>query len=166
MSSESPRPEGFEWGVRAFTAAAGIVYVCLGLLLTGMAFTLLVTGFVSFGRIVVSGPEKVDFVELLDQILLILLIVGLLYTVKVSLRAHALAPEPFLVVGLISVIRRVLILTAKFGHSHAKTASESQHLVIELAVSTVLILILAVSLMLLQKANAPAVAKRAPASLE
>lgn len=160
MSSASPRPEARDWGVRAFSAAAGIVYIGLGVLLTGMAFTLLVTGFISFAQIVVSGPEKFNFVELLDQILLILLLVGLLYTVKVSLRAHALAPEPFLVVGLISVIRRVLILTAKFGDWHAKTASESQHLVIELAVCTVLILILAVSLMLLQKANAFAAANR------
>ena len=82
------------------------------MLLTGIAFTLLVTGFISFGRIVLSEPAKFDFVELLDQILLILLIVGLLYTVQVSLRGQALAPEPFLLGGLISVIRRVLILFA------------------------------------------------------
>lgn len=165
-SSGSPRPEARDWCVRAFAAAAGIIYVGLGLLLTGMACALLVTGFISFAHIVIPGPEKFNFVELLDQILLILLLVGLLYTVKVSLRDHALAPEPFLIVGIISVIRRVLILTAKFGDWHAKMASESQHLVIELAVCTVLILILAVSLMLLQKANAPAVAKRAPARLD
>jgi uncharacterized membrane protein (DUF373 family) len=159
-SSDSPRPDVREWCVRAFAAAAGIVYVGLGLLLTGIALTLLVTGFISFGRIVMASPDKGDFVELLDLILLILLNVGLLYTVKVSLRAQSLAPEPFLIVGIISVIRRVLILTAKFGNLHVKTASESQHLVIELAVSTVLILILAVSLVLLRRADATAVAKR------
>jgi len=130
------------------------------LLLTGIAFTLLVTSFISFGRIVVSGPVKFSFVELLDQILLILLVVGLLYTVQVSLRGQALAPEPFLLGGLISVIRRVLILSAKFGNWHEKTASESQHIMIELAVSTVLLLIRSVSLMLLRKASAPAVANR------
>jgi hypothetical protein len=43
---------------------------------------------------------------------IILLIVGLLYTVQVSLLGQALAPEPFLLGGLISVIRRVLILFA------------------------------------------------------
>jgi uncharacterized membrane protein (DUF373 family) len=154
-SSESPRPEARGWVVRAFTAVEGIVYIGLGLLLTGIAFTLLVTGFISFGRIVLSEPAKFDFVELLDQILLILLIVGLLYTVQVSLRGHALAPEPFLLVGLISVIRRVLILSAKFGNWHERTASESQQITIELAVNTVLILILAVSLMLLRKGGKP-----------
>lgn len=158
-SSGPPRVDAEELSVRAFTAAASIIYVGLGVLLTGIALTLLVTGFISFGRIVLSGPEKPGFVELLDQVLLILLNVGLLYTVKVSLRAHALAPEPFLIVGLISVIRRVLVLTAKFGNWHERAGSESQHIIIELSVSTLLILILAVSLVLLRKADTPADAK-------
>ena len=158
-SSESPRPEPRERIASAFTVVESIVYISLGLLLTGIAFTLLVTSFISFGRIVVSGPVKFSFVELLDQILLILLIVGLLYTVQVSLRTRALGPEPFLIVGLISAIRRVLVLTAKFG-DWEKTANESQPIIIELAVLTVLVLILAVSLMLLRKAGAPAVDKR------
>ena len=157
---QSPRSEAHGWVARAFTAVEDVVYVGLGLLLTGIAFTLLVTGFISFGRIVLSEPAKFDFVELLDQILLILLIVGLLYTVQVSLRGHALAPEPFLLVGLISVIRRVLILSAKFGNWHEKSASESQHIMIELAVNTVLLLILSVSLMLLRKSGTPSVANR------
>jgi hypothetical protein len=146
--------------IRAFMAVESAIYVGLGLLLTGIAFTLLVTGFIGFARTVLSEPAKFDFVDLLDQILLILLIVGLLYTVQVSLRGHALAPEPFLLVGLISVIRRVLILSAKFGTWHERTVSESQHLVTELAVNTVLLLILAVSLMLLRKSGPPALANR------
>ena len=35
---------------------------------------------------------------------------------QVSFRLHAVTPEPFLLVGLIAAIRRVLILTAEFGH--------------------------------------------------
>jgi hypothetical protein len=83
----------------------------------------------------------------------------LLYTVQVSLRGRAFAAEPFLLVGLISAIRRVLVLTAKFG-DWERTASESQHIIIELAVLTVLILILTVSLMLLRKVAAHADAKQ------
>jgi hypothetical protein len=63
---------------------------------------------ISFGQIVAYGPAHFGFVELHDQVLLILLIVGLLYIVQVSLRGRALAAEPFLMVGLISAIRRVL----------------------------------------------------------
>jgi uncharacterized membrane protein (DUF373 family) len=51
-------------------------------------------------------------VDLLDRMLLILMIVELLYTVQVSFREHTLVPEPFLIVGLIAVTRRILVVTA------------------------------------------------------
>ena len=50
---------------------------------------------------------------LLDQILLILLVIELLHTVQVSFRERGLIAEPFHVVTLIAVIRRVLVLTAE-----------------------------------------------------
>jgi phosphate-starvation-inducible protein E len=52
-------------------------------------------------------------VALLDRILLILMIVEILYTVQVSVREHSLVPEPFLLVGLIATVRRLLVLTAE-----------------------------------------------------
>jgi hypothetical protein len=52
-------------------------------------------------------------VNLLDQILIILLVIELLYTVQVSFRERGLIAEPFLVMALIAVIRRVLVLTAQ-----------------------------------------------------
>jgi hypothetical protein len=54
----------------------------------------------------------------------------------------------------------VLVLTAEFDQLHEKTASISQHFAIELAVLTVLILALAISLVLLRKSSAPVVAER------
>ena len=36
-------------------------------------------------------------IDLLDRLLLILMIVEVMYTVQVSFREHALAPEPFLI---------------------------------------------------------------------
>ena len=94
-----------------------------------------------------------------DRILLILLIVELLYTVQVSFREHALVPEPFLLVGLISAIRRVLVLTAEFGEF--RTEIGAQQFVIELAVLTVLIVALVASLILLRKSGASIAAHRA-----
>jgi hypothetical protein len=41
-SSDSPRPEVPEGKIiRVFTAVESVVYVCLGLLLAGLAFTLI-----------------------------------------------------------------------------------------------------------------------------
>src|SRR5260370_4804548 len=111
--TESARPPARVWVARAFTGVEDVVYISLGLLLTASALTLLVTGVIDFGQNDAAG--KPHIIELLDRILLILLVVELLYTVQVSFREHALVPEPFLLVVLISAIRRVLVLTAAFG---------------------------------------------------
>lgn len=148
----SRRPERLEWIARAFTATEDFVYIGLGCLLATSAVTLLAKSVIAFWQGVVDG--KISTIELLDRILLILLIVELLYTVQVSLREHTLVPEPFLLVGLISAIRRVLVLTAEFDGMHEKVALTPQQFAVELAVLTVLILALAVALILLRRRTA------------
>ena len=154
---ESPQSQPNVWIIRAFTAVEDVVYVGLGLLLAGSAIVLLVIGLVEFGQSVLAGNAR--SIQLLERILLILLVVELLYTVQVSFRKHALVPEPFLLIGLISAIRRVLVLTAEYGELREKADREAQYFFIELAVLTVLILALAVSLALLRKGGASHVAQ-------
>jgi uncharacterized membrane protein (DUF373 family) len=157
---ESPRLQARNWIARAFTLVEDAVYIGLGLLLAGILVTLLIKSFARFSQSLVEGDLPKNIIGLLDHILLILLIVELLYTVQVSFREHALVPEPFLLVGLISAIRRVLVLTAEFGlRGETQSVAQdgqakgltAQDLVIELAVLTVLILILAISFVLLRK---------------
>jgi hypothetical protein len=64
-------------------------------------------------------------------------------------------------VGLIAGIRRVLVLTAEFAQIKEQTAAVFQQLIIELAVLTVLIIALVVSLVLLRKRGVTTVAERA-----
>ena len=52
--------------------------------------------------LLVAGELPARVIVLLDRILLILMITEFLYTVQVSFREHTLAPEPFLIVGLIA----------------------------------------------------------------
>jgi uncharacterized membrane protein (DUF373 family) len=153
-----PQPEARNWIARAFTVVEDVVYISLGLLLAGSALALLVTSFISFVQDAIAGSLVTNIPSLLDQLLLILLIVELLYTVQVSFREHALVPEPFLLVGLISAIRRVLVVTAAFGELRGKSESTFQQFVIELGILTVLIVALAISLMLLRKQGAPPMA--------
>jgi hypothetical protein len=156
--AESPQPQPRGWVIRGFTAVEDVVYIGLGLLLAGSAISLLVIGLIDFGQSVMGG--KACSIQLLDRIMLILLVVELLYTVQVSFRRHALVPEPFLLVGLISAIRRVLVLTAEFGELREQAGGDAQHFLIELAVLTVLILALAISFALLRKGRASDVAQQ------
>lgn len=134
---------------RAFGAVEDLVYIGLGLLLAGSAVALLVATGIHFGRSVLSGDLSAQIIPLLDRILLILLVVELLYTVQVSFRQHAVTPEPFLLVGLIAAIRRVLILTAEFGQATGQAAPTQ--LVPELAVLSALLVAIALSLFVLRR---------------
>src|SRR5712692_9691888 len=146
-----------KWIARAFSIVEDVVYVALGLMLTSCAITLLVDGLFTFIHLVGKSTPFASTLGLLDRILLILLVVELLYTVQVSFREHAVMPEPFLLVGLIAAIRRVLLLTAEFSQVRPLSESAFQHFVIELAVLTALIVSLAFSLLLLRKRGVPAV---------
>jgi hypothetical protein len=149
------------WVARAFTAVEDVVYVGLGLLLAGCSLALLVSGLINFGQNLMAGSLTTNVVALLDRVLLILLVVELLYTVQVSFREHALMPEPFLLVGLIAGIRRVLLLTAELAHVQEKSEAVFQHFIVELLVLTVLIVALVISLVLLRKRSGMAPAEHA-----
>jgi len=148
----SRRPEHVTWIARAFTATEDFVYIGLGCLLAASAVTLLAKSVIAFWQGLVGG--RISTIELLDRILLILLIVELLYTVQVSLREHTLVPEPFLLVGLISVIRRVLVLTAILGEKHEKNELPVQPMLLELAVLAGMIVALTAALVLLKRRDA------------
>jgi hypothetical protein len=80
-----------------------------------------------------------------------LLVVELLYTVQVSFREHGLVAEPFLVVALIAVIRRVLVLTAEVPKLPEAGEYVFRHAMLELALLSVMIVVLVGSLIFLQK---------------
>jgi uncharacterized membrane protein (DUF373 family) len=149
------------WVARVITGVEDIVYLGLGLLLAGSSLALLVSGIINFVQGLMARTLTGNIVPLLDRILLILLVVELLYTVQVSFREHGLIPEPFLLVGLIAAIRRVLVLTAEFAQVHDEPETVFKHFVVELIVLTFLIVALVVSLVLLRKRGVAAVAERA-----
>ena len=161
MTAPVSEPRARAWIARSFSGVEDLVYIGLGLLLAASAIVLLASAFTSFGESLMSGQFTSNIIRLLDRILLILLVVELLYTVQVSFREHAVMPEPFLLVGLIAAIRRVLILTAEFGQPGAKTDSVVQHFLMELGVLTFLIVALAVSLFGLRRRDTVSVAPRA-----
>lgn len=136
---------------RAFSRFEDGVYVGLGVLLAYSAAALLVTGARALWLNVLAGAPVEAIIELLDRSLLILMIVELLYTVQVSFRAHALVPEPFLVVGLIAATRRILVVTAQFSRL-IEQGNEGQFrgAMIEMGLLTAMVLSLVISLRLLR----------------
>jgi len=137
--------------VQGLSFVEDVVYIGLGVLLTIASVTLLWVAAKTFVIAIVTRQLQGQVVGLLDQILLILLIVELLYTVQVSFRAHGLLAEPFLVVALIAVIRRILVLTAEVPKLPEAGDVVFRHTLLELSLLTVMVLVLVGSLILLQK---------------
>ena len=73
---------------------------------------------------------------------------------QVSFREHGLVAEPFLVVGLIAAVRRILVLTAQVPKLPEASEPVFRHALIELGLLTVMVLVLVASLTLLQKRKA------------
>jgi len=155
------KPVSRAWVARAFTLVEDVVYLGLALLLSVAAIALLLRVAYVLAFNVATDTFTFKVIGLLDQMLLILLIVELLYTVQVSFREHTIAPEPFLLVGVIAAVRRVLVLTAEFSHLPQQSDALFRQFLAELAVLTVLILVLVICLLLLRKRGGGAVAERA-----
>ena len=96
-----------------------------------------------------------------DQVLLVFMIVEILYTVQISFREHALIPEPFLIVGLIAGIRRVLVLTAEFGDLMTRGDGAFRNAMLELGLLTVMVLALVWALVLVRRRAPGAAAEKA-----
>lgn len=102
------------WCERAIFFIIGLMLFVAALALLGHAAIML---FAMFGS---SRSPETFGAEFLDVILLVLMIVELAYTVMLSLRGAVLLAEPFLIVGLIGVIRRMLVVTV--GDASGKTS--------------------------------------------
>ena len=87
------------------------LYIIVGALLSALA----VGGVIQAVAVLwqsALGKAATDYnLRVLDQLLLILMLVELLHTVRISVRSQTLMTEPFLIVGLIASIRRVLVIT-------------------------------------------------------
>jgi uncharacterized membrane protein (DUF373 family) len=99
---------------RGLTTSELVLYFSVGLLL-GAAGILVLAGTASgLVRELHHGAGAVDVAVLvLDRVLLALIVAELLYTLRFVVRTHEIAVEPFLYIGLIAVVRRILIVTAQ-----------------------------------------------------
>jgi uncharacterized membrane protein (DUF373 family) len=100
----------------------------------------------------VQGPYQEETVVLsaLNGSLLLFIVAELLHTVRLTIRNRTLDAEPFLVVGLIASIRRVLIVTAEAEKSFRWNVEG-----IELLILAGLILVMATAVYVWRRSTRP-----------
>ena len=135
-----------------------VIYSILAVLLAVTAVVTIATS----GRILWMGLSHwtvaAQTLGVLNELLIVLMLVEILHTVRISVRSHVLVTEPFLVVGLIASIRRILVITleaatlTKEGAWTTEGASGIFHSsMIELGLLGLLVLVLVVSITLLRR---------------
>jgi uncharacterized membrane protein (DUF373 family) len=118
------------WGVTrsilVLEHAQDVITIAVGVLLILVSAALLISGVADFvhalaeARIWTAESILNATTSFLDEILLVLILVEIVHTVVLSLHSHRLVAQPFIVVGLIAVIRKIL-----FVLSGQKTVSTS-----------------------------------------
>jgi uncharacterized membrane protein (DUF373 family) len=98
---------------------------------------------------VLHWPQMRSLFAIVDQLLFVLMVIELLHTVRTSIQTHQLRSEPFLIVGMIATIRRILVVTLETSdQTSAGGAAAFDRAMLELAVLAVLTLVIAVALYL------------------
>jgi uncharacterized membrane protein (DUF373 family) len=144
---------------RSFHQAEIVAYILLGLLLAVAAVIGMSGTAVMLVHSLQSGADTDSLVVAIDRLLFVLMVIEILHTVRVSFRSGTLVAEPFLVVGLIASIRRVLIITLESSQAnqYGKWTSEAQALLrstmLELVVLGGLILVMVISIYLLRRSK-------------
>jgi uncharacterized membrane protein (DUF373 family) len=137
-----------------------LAYIVLGLLLVVAAVMGIGSAAMSMWAVWRNGVDGPSLVLAIDRLLFVLMIVEVLNTVRVSFRAGKLAAEPFLIVGLIASIRRVLVITLESSQVAAKPGEWTPHIeaqlfshLQELVVLGGLILVMVVSIWLIRQSE-------------
>jgi uncharacterized membrane protein (DUF373 family) len=110
-AEKKEHPRGVAGTIWLLERTQDLVSVIVGVVLAVLAAVVLVLGVVDFFHDVVTGsPWETAVVNLLNRILLVLILVEIMHTVVLSLRAHHLVTQPLLAVGLVAVIRKILFV--------------------------------------------------------
>jgi uncharacterized membrane protein (DUF373 family) len=144
-------------------AAAGFLlvehtaYVALGVLIALAALLALGASAMALWEAVANWTAEHGILRIIDRLLFALMLVEILHTVRASMRTGGLTCEPFLVVGLIASIRRVLVITLQSSETAngggMTDAGEKlfRASMLELAVLALLIMVMVVAIYILHR---------------
>ncbi len=140
-----------------FHRAEQVAYVMVGGLLAIAAVIALAGAIALLWRGAFDWSGTGEVFETVDRLLFVLMLIEIMHTVSASVRTGGLTVQPFLVVGLIASIRRVLVITletseAMRGHDWTESVERQfRASMLELGVLGGLILVMVVSIYLMHR---------------
>src|SRR5258708_31474652 len=168
MTTDSPSPNTRPTASRlqlfsseSLSMVEMVLYAALGLILSVAALFALFTACQALWQGFGAEASAKTVVEVIDQLLVVFMLVEILHTVRISIRSHTLVTEPFLVVGLIATIRRILVITldaanlTKAANWANDGAAKLRASMIELALLGGTAIVLVVSIHILRQSKSP-----------
>ena len=109
-----------------------VFYISVGFLLSAAAVLAVMDAATMLWRGISTGTLGSYGLLMLDRVLLVLMLVEVLHTVRISIGSKEfISVQPFLMVGLIATIRRVLVITMQAAHVTEGSHAQHVHQVIE-----------------------------------
>jgi uncharacterized membrane protein (DUF373 family) len=145
----------------SLSAVETVLYAALGVILSLAALFALFTACQALWHGLSAEVSASTVVEVIDRLLVVFMLVEILHTVRISIRSHTLVTEPFLIVGLIATIRRILVITLNAANltNAANWANDGQAKLrasmLELALLGGTVIVLVVSIHILRKSKSP-----------
>lgn len=150
---QTSRPASRKGPVESARSALRLVEIGLDLTLAAvlMVAVLIIGGEVLHEIVVGLQSGSIEAaLKILDRVLLLFIIAELIYTLRISLARSQLILEPFLIIGLVAVVRRILIATAQV-EQWLVAERDIAPLLYELGALAGLVLSLAIALSLARK---------------
>ncbi len=127
-----------------------VIYYVTMLILISAAGILLVVGFYHF-VININANLYENVLQLLQSLLLVMMLMEILHTVDISISRHQLIADPFLVVGIIAAIRRMLVVTVELEQPGAVSSQSDASLFLwELGILALVTLILSICIYIIR----------------
>lgn len=160
MAEPKPDANSASRAARQLVLAEEYIYLIAGYILVIAAAGLLVISVSEMVLRILENNYTAAMVHLLDRVLLVLMLAEIIYTIERIARTRRLEATPFLVIGIIAAIRRMLIITAESVGDADLSDPVVQGALTELSLLAVTILLLSVSLFLIHKQKAAEQPKR------
>jgi uncharacterized membrane protein (DUF373 family) len=129
-----------------------VIYAIAFLLLVSAAVLVVIGGGEAVAE---AATHKVDTLQggvlVLDRVLMVLIVAEIAATLRAVLLYHEIAAEPFLFIGLIACVRRILIVTAQTEQVHSD--KQLNRLLLELGALGLLVIGIAVAIFLVRTSS-------------
>ncbi|MDE3087831.1 MAG: hypothetical protein KGJ80_00400 [Chloroflexota bacterium] len=130
-----------------------VVLVLIAIVLAVLAILLLGSSVSTLAGAAMTGQIRDNAIDILDSVLLVMMTMEIVYTVTLSLESHTLVAEPFLVIGTIAAIRRMLVITAESTKLEVSNPEVFRSTLLELGLLAVIIIAMAGSIFVLRRSQ-------------